>query len=132
MGYRDKKLCLSASQLFGASADSTYYIDTELTNPHWDVGYTLGVVLTVETAPGGTTAVTFEICHYATEPTHDTTQIADFEIPTAQLTKGREFVLPLPIGLTILRNIRVYVTIGDGTTGVYSMYVTPIQVAGHL
>jgi len=134
MGYRDDKLKLSASQAISADANSTNYIDTELTNPGWDKGSPLGAVINVETAPGGTTGINFVICQKASEPTIADATLVTVRIPTAQLVKGAEFVIPLPIGVTILRYLRVYYDLiaADETAGVFSCYFTPLNIAGHL
>ena len=137
MGYRDIKLKLSKNQAVSADANSTDYLDTELTYPGWEVGGPLGVVINVETAPGGTTGINFIICHKAgnaADPTINDTTLVTYRVPVADLVAGAEFVIPLPIGVKLLRCVRLYYDLitGDETSGVFSAFVSPIQVAGHL
>ena len=134
MGYRDIKLKLSKNQAVSADANSTDYLDTELTYPGWEVGGPLGVVINVETAPGGTTGINFIIVHKASEPTVNDANLITFRVPVADLVAGAEFVIPLPIGVKLLRYMRLYYDLitGDETSGVFSAFVSPIQVAGHL
>lgn len=134
MGYRDNKLALSKTQTVAADADSTYYIDTEITNPGLDRGSTLGVVINVERAPTGvnTTGINFIVCHKNAEPTTADADLVTMRVPSAQILKKAEFVVLLPIGVTILRYIRLYYDLitGDETGAIFSAYLTPIQVTG--
>lgn len=130
MGYRDDKLKLSAAQTVTAEA-SDNWIDTELTSPGWERGSTLAVVLNVETTATGSTGYNFTIVHKASgQPGTGDTDLVTFRIPVANLTKGKEFVLPLPIGVPILRYVGVYYTrINGDESMVCSAYFTPMQIA---
>ena len=130
MGYRDRVLRLSESQSVSADADSDYYIDTELTNPRWEKGLPAAVVITVETAPGGTTGVNFIICHKDSEPTVNDANLVTVRALNAELVAGSQIVIPLPQGITLLRYVRLYYDIiaGDETSGVFSAYFTPLPL----
>ena len=130
MGYRDFKLMLSDSQAIGADANSTNYLDTELTVPRWEKGDQAAIVVSVETAPGGTTGIAFIIVHKTSEPTTGDADLSTVTIPTAQLTKGRSFTFPLPDGIPLLRYVRLYYNLinGDETSGVFSAYFTPRHI----
>lgn len=133
MGYRDYKLMLSDSQAVSADAASSYWLDTELTNPGWEAGNPLGVVINVETAPGGTTGVEFVICHKSSAtPTITDVTLQTTRVLNADLTKGSEIVVVLPVGVQLDRHIGIYYNLitGDETAFVCSAYFTPIQVAG--
>jgi hypothetical protein len=128
MGYRDYKLVLSDSQSVGADADSTNYLDTELTIPGWEKGMPAAVIVNVETAPGGTTGVNFIIVHKTSEPTVNDANLITLTAPNADLVAGKQVVIPLPQGIKMLRYVRLYYDLitGDETSGVFSAYFTPL------
>lgn len=130
MGYRDFALSLSSSQSVGADADSTYFLDTELTIPGWEKGMPAAVVITVETAPGGTTGVNFIVCHKTSEPTTSDADLVTVHALNAQLVAGSQIVIPLPQGIPLLRYVRLYYNLvtGDETSGVFSAYFTPLPI----
>lgn len=130
MGYRDHKLILSSSQAVGADADSTNYIDTELTIPGWEKGMPAAVVVSIETAPGGTTGVNFIVCHKTSEPTTADASLVTVHALNAQLTAGSQIVITLPQGIPLLRYVRLYYNLvtGDETALVCSAYFTPLPL----
>ncbi len=128
MGYQDYRLVLSASQAVGADANSTNYIDTELTIPGWERGMPAAVLVSVETAPGGTTGVNFIICHKTSEPTVNDANLVTVRALNAVLVAGQQVLIPLPGGIPLLRYVRLYYDIitGDETSGVFSAWFTPM------
>ena len=130
MGYRDYRLILSNSQAVSADADSTYYIDTEITVPGWEKGMPAAVVVTVETAPGGTTGVNFIVVHKTSEPTVNDANLVTVRALNAQLVAGSQIVIPLPQGIPLLRYVRLYYDLisGDETSFVCTAYFTPLPI----
>ena len=130
MGYRDRPLRMSSSQAVGADGNSTDYIDTELTIPGWEKGLPAAVVVTVETAPGGTTGVQFIICHKTSEPTVNDANLVTVRALNAELVAGSQIVIPLPQGIALLRYVRLYYDLisGDETSGVFSAFFTPLPL----
>ena len=130
MGYRDYALLLSTSQSVSGDADSTYFLDTEITVPGWERGQPCGVVVTVETAPGGTTGVNFIVVHKTSEPTVNDANLVTVHALNAELVAGRQIVIPIPGGITLLRYVRLYYDLvtGDETSGVFTAYFTPLPV----
>lgn len=128
MGYRDIKLKLSASQAVSGDANSTDYIDTELTIPGWEKGMPAAVIVNIETAPGGTTGVNFIVVHKTSEPTVNDANLVTVRALNAQLTAGKQIVIPLPQGIPLLRYVRLYYDLisGDETALVCSAYFTPL------
>lgn len=128
MGYRDHKLILSASQAVGADADSTYYLDTEITVPGWEKGMGAAVVVNIETAPGGTTGVNFIVVHKTSEPTVNDANLVTVRALNADLVAGDQIVIPIPQGIKLLRYVRLYYDLisGDETSLVCSAYFTPL------
>jgi hypothetical protein len=130
MGYRDHKLILSNSQSVTGDVDSTYYLDTELTNPRWEKGLPPAVVVTVETAPGGTTGVNLIVVHKASEPTVNDANLVTVRALNAELVAGAQIVIPIPQGITLLRYVRLYYDLinGDETSGVFTAYFSPLPL----
>jgi len=130
MGYRDYALALSITQTPGADADSTYYLDTELAAPGWEKGMGAAVVINVETAPGGTTGVIFEVVHKTSEPTTSDATLVSVTALNAELVAGHQITITLPGGITLLRYVRVYYDLitGDETAGIYSAFFTPLPI----
>jgi hypothetical protein len=127
MGYRDYKLVLSASQAVTADADSTYFLDTEQTYPGWQKGMPAAIIINVEAKTTAGTGITFEVCHYASEPTHSTTTLVSVPVLAADLAKGDQIVIPLPQGVELLRYVRLYYDITAGTESyTLSAYFTPM------
>lgn len=129
MGYRDYELLLSSSQTVSSDADSDYYLDTELTSPFWNRGLPPAVVLSVETAPGGTTGVNILLCHHTGEPTN-THVFLTAKILNADLVAGDQVVIPFPQGISLLRYFRIYYDLisGDETSFVVTAYVSPLPL----
>ena len=130
MGYRDYALALSLSQAVGADADSTYFLDTEMTVPGWEKGMPAAVVVSVETAPGGTTGVNFIVVHKTSEPTVNDANLVTVRALNAQLVAGAQIVIPLPQGIPLLRYVRLYYDLitGDETAFVCSAFFTPLPL----
>ncbi len=127
MGYRDYKLVLSDSQAVAADADSTYYIDTELTYPDWQQGMPAAVVVIVEVVTTAGTGVTFEVCHKTSEPTTTDATLISAVALAADLTKGSQIVIPLPQGIRLLRYVRLFYNLTAGTESyTFSAYFTPL------
>jgi len=128
MGYRDIELNLSANQAVGADANSTDFLDTELTIPGWEKGMPAAVIVSVETAPGGTTGVNFVIVHKTAEPTINDANLVTVRALNADLVAGDQIVIILPQGIALLRYVRLYYDLitGDETSGVFSAYFTPL------
>jgi hypothetical protein len=126
MGYRDFPMMLSDSQAVGADANSTNFLDTELTIPGWERGQPAAVVVTVETAPGGTTGVQFIVVHKTSEPTVNDANLVTVRVLNADLVAGDQIVIPLPGGVKLLRYVRLYYDLiaADETSGVFSAYFT--------
>ncbi len=127
MGYRDYKLILCSSQTVTEEV-SDYYIDTELTNPGWEKGRPLEVVINVETAATGGTGYVFALVHNASgAPTLGDITVATVSVLNAELSKGKEIKLRFPDGVEILRYVGI--NIGDITSGesmVISAYIQPV------
>jgi len=131
MGYRDYAGALSITQSVGADADSTYYVDTDVTNPGWNRGMPAAVIINCKTTPGaGTTGIDFQICHNTSEPTVDSLTLAIFRVPIADIVAGAEFILAIPRGVTLLRYLRLYYNLitGDEITGIFDAYFTPLPI----
>lgn len=127
MGYRDYKLMLSDSQAVTADADSTYYLDTEVTYPKWEKNNKFGIVVTVEAKTTAGTGINFIVCHRASEPTVDNTNLITVRALAADLFAGAEIWIPFPNGISILRYIRLYYDIIAGTESyTLSAFVTPL------
>ena len=127
MGYRDHKLILSASQTVDASADSTNFIDTEITVPGWEKGMPAAIIINVETVTTAATGYTFEVCHKISEPTTTDATLCTVVALAADLTAGSEIIICLPIGKKLLRYVRLYYTETGGTEEyVFSAYFTPM------
>ncbi len=126
MGYRDRLLRLSNVQSIGADANSTDFIDTELTAPEWERGAPVGIVITVNVACNGTTGVNFVICQKLTEPTTGDATLQTTRVLKEDLVKGDEIIIWLPTGVTMLRMIRIYYDLitGDETGFDCSAYLT--------
>lgn len=132
MGYRDHKLILSSSQNVTADADSTYYLDTELTIPGWERGLPAAVVINVETVNTAATGVQFIIVHKTSEPTTADANLCSCTALAADLTAGSQIVLALPQGITLLRYVRLYYNITGGTEDyVFSAYFSPLPLYDH-
>lgn len=129
MGYRDIKLALSKSQAVTADADSTYYIDTELSAPGWNKGTPAAVIVTVETKTTAGTGITFEVVHKSSEPTTGDVAMCSATVLAADLAVGSTIVIPLPRGITMSRYIRLYYNITAGTESyVLSAYLTSMPI----
>ena len=132
MGYSDYKLVLSSLQAVAVDAISGSTIDFELTNPPLKWGYPMGVKLSVNvvTTPD-TTGLDVLLCWHSAAPTDGTYVFATFKIPTAQLVVNKEFILPIPQGITPLRHFGVYYNLltGDGSYTL-SAYLTPYPATG--
>ncbi len=130
MGYRDRQTRLSGSQSVGADANSTDYIDTEITIPGWERGMPAAVVVNVETAPGGTTGINLIVVHKISEPTTGDADLVTVHALNAQLTAGSSVIITLPTGIPMLRYVRLYYNLvnGDETSGVFSAFFTPLPL----
>ena len=126
MGYRDYKLILSNSQRVNADADSTYFLDTEVTNPRWEKNNKFGVIITVEKKVTAGTGVNFIVVHKTSEPTTADADLVTVHALAAHLVVGREIIIPLP-NIPLLRYVRLYYNIVAGTEDyTFSAYFTPI------
>lgn len=127
MGYRDYKLALSINQAVTADADSTYYIDTELTYPDWQKGQPAAVIINVEAKTTAGTGIKFEVVHKDSEPTTGDGALVDVTALAADLAKGAQIVIPLPQGIRLKRYVRLYYNIMAGTESyTLSAYFTPM------
>ena len=127
MGYRDYKLILHDSTQVAASGDCTYFIDTEVTVPGWEKGMPAAVIINSETVTTAATGYTFEVCHKISEPgTGDATLVSVIALAT-HITAGSEIIICLPIGIELLRYVRLYFSETGGTEDyVFSAYFTPM------
>jgi hypothetical protein len=126
MGYRDMKLALSTSQAITADANSTNFIDTELTYPGWEKGLAAAIIVNVEVVTTAATGIIFEIVHKASEPTHNDATLISVRALAANLTAGSQIVIPLPPGIPLLRYVRLYYDVIGGTESyTLSAYFTP-------
>lgn len=129
MGYRDYELCLGKSQAVAADGNSTDYLDTELTYPYWNKGQPAAIIVSVEAVSVAGTGCTFEVCHKASEPTTGDATLCTAVVLAADLTAGKQVVIPLPMGVTMLRYIRLYYNVTAGTESyTFSAYFTPLQI----
>lgn len=129
MGYRDYELALSTSQNVTADANSEDYIDTELTNPYWNKGIPMAIIINVEAKNTAGTGCTFEVVHKTSEPTTGDATLCTAVVLAADLEAGDQIVIPLPMGVTMLRYIRLYYNITAGTEDyTFSAYFTPLQI----
>jgi len=127
MGYRDYKFKLSAAQAVTADANSTDYLDTELTIPGWEKGMPAAVIVNVEAVTIAATGIQFIVCHKISEPTIADANLVAVTALAANLTKGSQIVIPLPQGIPLLRYVRLYYNITGGTESyTLSAYFTPM------
>ena len=127
MGYRDIKLKLSKEQNVAADADSQSHINTELTIPGWEKGNPAAIIVNIEAVNTAATGIIFEVCHKVTEPTHNDATLVSVRALAAQLTAGKQIVIPLPQGIPLLKMVRLYYDIIGGTEDYdLSAYFTPL------
>ena len=127
MGYRDIKLALSTSQRVTADANSEDYIDTELAVPGWEKGLPAAIIVNVEAVGTAGTGIEFEVCHKTSEPTTTDATLCTVVALAAHLTAGKQIVIPLPQGIPLLRDVRLYYNITAGTEDyTLSAYFTPL------
>ena len=127
MGYRDIKLALSTSQNVTADANSEDYIDTELTIPGWEKGMPAAIIVNIETVNTAATGIAFEVVHKTSEPTTGDGALVTVTALAADLAAGDQIVIPLPGGIKLLRYVRLYYNITNGTEDyVLSAYFTPM------
>lgn len=130
MGYKDYAFVLSSSQALTGDANSTNFLDMNRTNPPWMGGTPLAVVVTIEAVDVASTGIAFELVHKTSEPTTGDGAIATFTLLAADLTKGKEIVLPLPQGMTMLRYFRIYYNLTNGAERyTVSAYLVPFASA---
>jgi hypothetical protein len=126
MGYRDRTLRLSASQNVTSAVDSLYYVETGLTNPQWQKGMPAAVIINVETVNTAGTGFTVTVVHKATEPTINDANIVAVTLLAATITAGKQIVIPLPFGITLLQYVRIYYSRTGGSEDyVFSAFFTP-------
>lgn len=134
MGYIDAELLLNAitGQTITADANSTDYLDTEVTYPGWEKANGVALVVDVMTASNDTTGINILICHKSAEPTSGDATLLTVTCPVADLTAGNRIVIPLPSGLKLLRYVRAYFDeiTGDNSTFKCVAYFAPLPVAG--
>jgi hypothetical protein len=132
MGYIDAELLLTAitGQTITADANSTDYLDTELTNPGWEKVNGVALVVEVLVASNDTTGITIEIVHKASEPTTADEALMSVTVPTADTTAGNMIVIPLPSGIKLKRYVRAYFNEinGDNSTFKCVAHFSPIPV----
>ena len=129
MGYRDKELELSKSQVLAADANSTDYLDTELTIPGWEKGQPAAVIVTVEAVTVASTGIEFVVCHKTSEPTVNDANLVAVTALAANLTKGSRIVIALPRGIPLLRYVRLYYNLTNGAERyTVSAYFTPLMI----
>lgn len=130
MGYRDNLFKFSLNQSLTADAAGQNSLDWELTNPGVDKGSPLGVILSIEAKTAGTTGVNVYICHKATVgATYNDTEICRAFIPIAEIVKGAEFIIALPIGIILLRHMAIYFDlVNSDERFVCSAYLTPMHI----
>jgi hypothetical protein len=130
MGYRDRALVLSESQNVAADADSTKYLDTEITIPGWDKTMPAAVIVSIETVNTAATGIDFIVVHKTSEPTTSDANLVTVHALAADLTAGDQVVITLPQGIKLLRYVRLYYNIIGGTEDyVLSAYFTPMPTA---
>lgn len=115
MGYKEYQGRLSESQQVTADANSTNYIDFEVTNPPHGDGKLYGIWLTVEAKATAGTGIEFELVQKASEPGTGDATICKHLYLAAELVVGNEYFLPMPTGKTWLRYFRMYYNITAGT-----------------
>jgi hypothetical protein len=125
MGYTEYTTLLTATsgQAVTADANSTNYLDFELTDPHIEEGRIVGFLVTVMVKTTAGTGIIFEICQKTSEPTHADAVIASFRILAADLAAAAQIFLPLPQGVSILRYMRVYFDVIGGSES-YTLHVS--------
>jgi Bbp16 len=126
MGYRDIKLALSTSQNVTADADCEYYIDTEETIPGWEKGMPAAVIINVETVNTADTGINFKVVHKAAgAPTTADANLVVASALAADLTAGKEIIIPLPRGIALLRYVALYYDVVGGSEDyILSAYFT--------
>lgn len=128
MGYRDYELLLSSSQNVTAAADSTYYLDTQLTYPYWNKGMPPAVVISVETVNTAATGMSILLCHHTGEPTNTHVFLTAVFL-AADMAAGSQLVIPFVQGLTLKQYFRIYYSRTGGTEDyVLTAYVTPLPI----
>ena len=127
MGYRDKELELCKNQVLVADANSTDYLDTELTVPGWEKGLPAAVIVNIEAQTVAGTGIDFIVCHKTSEPTAADASLVTVHALAAHMAAGKQIVIPLPQGIPLLRYVRLYFNIID-TSERYtvSAYFTPL------
>jgi hypothetical protein len=127
--YLDDLLVLSEAQAVVADANSTNYIDTEVVGgPGWKYGEPLAVIVLVKTVTVAGTGITFRVVHKATEPTTGDAALVDVTVLAVDLAVNKKIIIPLPLGVTILRMIRLYYDITAATESyVLSAYLGPLR-----
>ena len=127
MGYRDIELNLCKSQAIAADANSTDYIDTELTVPGWEKGMPAAVIVNIEAKTVAGTGINFIVVHKTGEPTINDANLVTVHALAANMAAGAQIVIPLPQGIPLLRYVRLYFDVVD-TTERYtvSAYFTPL------
>lgn len=126
MGYRDALLVLSESQAVTADADSTNYIDFELTTPPEKDGRPLAVWISVEAKTTAGTGIIFRWCQKVSEPSTGDADLVTVRVLAADLVKGRTIKIFLPQGVTYLRYQRLYYDIIAGAESyTLSAYLGP-------
>lgn len=129
MGYRDYELALSTSQQVNADANSEDYLDTEMTVPGWERGQPAAIIINVEAKAAAGTGVTFEVVHKTSEPTTGDGALVSVTALAAHLAVGKQIVIPLPMGIPLLRYVRLYYNIAAGTEDyTFSAYFTPLHI----
>lgn len=132
MGYIDKELLVTAitGQTITADANSTDYLDTEVTYPGWEKMNGVALVVDIMVASNDTTGMNIIICHKAAEPTAGDATLLTVTVPVADCTAGNRIIIPLPSGMKILRYIRAYFDEINGDNSTFSAvaYFSPLPI----
>lgn len=115
MGYKEYQGRLTKSVQVNADANSTNYLDFEVTNPPLGDGRIFGVWVTVEKQDTAGTGIEFELCQKAAEPGTGDATICKHTFLAADLAEGDEVFLPISPNITFLRYFRLYYNITAGT-----------------
>ncbi len=133
MGYIDKELLVTAiaGQTITADANSTDYLDTEVTYPGWEKMNNVALVVDIMVASNDTTGINVLIVHKSSEPTTGDATLVTVTIPVADCTVGNRIVIPLPSGIKLLRYIRAYFDEINGDNSTFSAvaYFSPLPVS---
>ena len=133
--FIDSQLLFSDAQAVTADAGSTNIVDLGIARNLFD-GEPMAVVLSVDVAADGTT--TDETYEFQIETDGDVafgspTDLLAHSIGYAALTAGSTHVLPIPVGVSVERYLRVYYNVGGTSPSVtVTAFLQPLSMVPKL